>query len=149
MFCLKFHLYLVLVLLCSLPTSTLDNFERHHIALLFISGIQLLQHKTMSAGWLLPASCTAICSVILAVLKEKLCNHTYSITCSLAFPSPPENWISTVVLCDVPVPDKSLMSIYACIWTRTNTGCWRYTDNSVVFVYICLNAFVCACFPLP
>lgn len=158
-FCLKFHLYLVLVLLCSLHTSSLDNspcwvwaaphcsfiYQQNSAAAVLLShcaGIHNLRHKTMSAGRLLPASCTALCSVILAALKEKLCNHTYSITCSLASPSPPENWISTVVLCDVPVPDKSLTSLYACIWTQTNTGCWRYRDNSIVFVYICLNAFV-------
>lgn len=56
-----------------------------------------------------------VCCIILAVLKENLCSHTYSVTLSLAPLSPPENWISTtVVLCDVPVPDKSLMSLGAC-----------------------------------
>lgn len=77
--------------------------------------IHNLRHKTMAAGRLLLASCTPLRSVILAALKEKLCSRTYSITRSLALPLPPENWISTVVLCDVPVPDKSLTSPCACI----------------------------------
>lgn len=89
-------------------------YQRNSAAAVFYTRhgeIHNLRRKTMSAGRLLLASYTPLCSVILAALKEKLRRRTYSITFSLALPWPPENWISAVVLCDVAVPDKSLTSI--------------------------------------
>lgn len=75
-----------------------------------------LRHKTMSAGRLFLAAHSSVYCMILAVLKENLCSHTYSVTLLLPLLSPPENWISAAVVpCDVPVPDKSLISLGACI----------------------------------
>lgn len=82
-----------------------------------------LRHKTMSAGRIFLTACSSVYCMILDVLKGILCSHTYLVALSLPFLSPPENWISiAVVSCDVPVPDKSLMSLSACRLRHTHEG---------------------------
>lgn len=82
-----------------------------------------LRHKTMSAGRIFLAARSSVYCMILDVLKGNLCSHTYLVTLSLPFLSPPENWISiAVVPCDVPVPDKSLMSLCAYRQKHTHEG---------------------------
>lgn len=68
-------------------------------------------------------------------LQSHLFNHT--LARSLALPLPPENWISPVVVCDVPVPDKSLLSPCACAETQT------HTLLMLAFWARCLFFFVC------
>lgn len=112
--------------------------------------LHFLRHKTMSAGRLFPAACSSVYCMILAVLKENLCSHTYSVTLLLPPLSPPENWISTaVVSCDVPVPDKSLMSLGACINTHTQvctcihtvipSWCGLFKANAIVLLTVANN----------
>ena len=87
------------------------SFRRTHTHTHTHARTLFLRHKTMSAGRLFLAARSSVYCMILAVLKENLCSHTYSVTLPLPLLSPPENWISgAVVPCDVPVPDKSLTS---------------------------------------
>lgn len=80
-----------------------------------------LGHKTIAAGRLLLAFLLSSAFYNLSCIEgETLQSHLFNHGLAV-LPSPPENWIPTVVLCDVPVPDKSLTSLRACIWTQTRT----------------------------
>lgn len=104
-----------------------------------------LRHKTMAAGTLLLAFLlsSAFCNLSCIegeTLQSHLFNHGLAV-----LPSPPENWIPAVVLCDVPVPDKSLTSLRACIWTQRAQLMLAFSGQSDCFCLQLLTVPLSAC----
>lgn len=94
-----------------------------------------LRHKTMSARRIFLAACSTVYCMILDALKANLCSHTYLVALSLPFYQHQKiEFLSLVVPCDVPVPDKSLMSLCACRQRQTPAR---------LFVGVCYWLFLC------